>query len=254
MLWFFFPPVMNRLSLEAYPLLSFISPSLFPPLLPPSLSLLLSLSPSSSKKPNWNTVFFFSATVPQSCCSSLSVQMMWKRLKVIPFLANPAHYVTVTLFYMWHMRVFVYVGQSHIASVCVCVCALSISLQNRICFLISSPGTKAIKSSSPAFSPHCVAALFLSQLLNSIVNYYCLKTETWSLSGLLPSLKCCCWGFFFLSFSSIPRIITRNYPLCERDKCRVILFSLSGSEVIAILSETGLRLNMSQMWCVLISA
>lgn len=122
--------------------------------------------------------------------------MMWKRLKVIPFLANPPHYVTVTLFYMWHMRVFVYLGQPYV--LCVWGGALSISLQNRIRFLISSPRTKAVKSSSPAFSSHCVAALFLSQLLNSIVNYYSLKTETWSLAGLLPASKCCV--FFFFSF------------------------------------------------------
>lgn len=80
---FFFPPVMNRISLEAYPLLPFISPSLLPSLhLPPSLS-----SPSQKAKLKY---CIFKALVLLSCCCSLSVSMMWKRLKVIPFLANPS--------------------------------------------------------------------------------------------------------------------------------------------------------------------
>lgn len=97
---FFFPPVMNRISLEAYPLLPFISPSLslsLPPSLPLSIS--LSLPPKAKLK---YCIFFFRAPLLLSCCCSLSVSMMWKRLNVIPFLANPPHYVTLTLFYICH--------------------------------------------------------------------------------------------------------------------------------------------------------
>lgn len=97
-----FPPVMNRISLEAYPLLPFISPSFSLSLsLSPIHSLYLSVSLSLSPKAKLKYCIF-KAPVLLSCCCSLSVSMMWKRLKVIPFLANPPHYVTFTLFYIWH--------------------------------------------------------------------------------------------------------------------------------------------------------
>lgn len=97
---FFFLPVMNRISLEAYPLLPFISPSLSLSLPPFPPSVYLPLPPSKSQIEI--LYFFFRAPLLLSCCCSLSVSMMWKRLNVIPFLANPPHYVTLTLFYICH--------------------------------------------------------------------------------------------------------------------------------------------------------
>lgn len=87
---FFFPAVMNRISLEAYPLLAFISS--FPPSFSISLFFLFFFPPKAKLK-----YCIFKAPVLLSCSSSLSVQMMWKRLKVILFLANPRHYVTMTV-------------------------------------------------------------------------------------------------------------------------------------------------------------
>lgn len=110
---FFFPPVMNRISLEAYPLLPFISPSLSPSLPPFPPSVYLPLPPSKSQI-EILYFFFLSSTPTELLLQSVSINDVeaFERYPVFSKSSTLCNFDSVLHLPLLEQQGCVYLGQS----------------------------------------------------------------------------------------------------------------------------------------------